>query len=117
MIFANSSISSFHELSLLKKPHVIAYKLNPITFKLIKAFAKVDFVTIVNIVAKREVVPEFLQERCQANELFSALDSLIRNKRKRTEQISSIVSVLKKIKKNKNPASFNAAQVVLEYCK
>ena len=105
------------ELSLLKKPHVIAYKLNPITFKLIKAFAKVDFVTIVNIVAKREVVPEFLQERCQANELFSALDSLIRNKRKRTEQISSIVSVLKKIKKNKNPASFNAAQVVLEYCK
>jgi len=105
------------ELSLLRKPHVVAYKLNPITFKMIKIFAKVNFVTIINIVAKREIVPEFLQERCRPNKLFDALESLICDATARSRQISSIIGVLKKIKKNKSPASFNAAQVVLEYCK
>ena len=105
------------ELSFLRKAHVVAYKLNSITFRAIKLFAKVNFVTIINIVARREIIPEFLQEKCQPNRLFSALDSLISDKITKSQQISSIVDILKKIKKNKKPASFNAAQVVLKYCK
>jgi lipid-A-disaccharide synthase len=49
------------ETAIIGTPFVIAYKVNPLTFLIGKLMAKVRFLGLVNILAGREVAPEFLQ--------------------------------------------------------
>ncbi|WP_020209213.1 lipid-A-disaccharide synthase [Gilvimarinus chinensis] len=49
------------EAMLLKKPMVVCYKMASLSFHIIKAMAKVEFVSLPNLLAGRELVPELLQ--------------------------------------------------------
>ena len=66
------------EAMLLKKPMVVAYKLNNISYQVAKRMIKIPFVSLPNILANEMVVPECLQSRCDpeilANELLKWLD-------------------------------------------
>jgi lipid-A-disaccharide synthase len=44
------------------KPMVIVYRLSPLSYRIVRAFAHVDSVGMVNVVAGESVVPEFIQE-------------------------------------------------------
>jgi lipid-A-disaccharide synthase len=63
------------EALLLKRPMVVAYHINQLTFHLIKALnlIKVPHVAMANLLAGRELAPEFLQDRCRAELLGPAL--------------------------------------------
>ncbi|UTF60510.1 lipid-A-disaccharide synthase [Gilvimarinus sp. DA14] len=50
------------EAMLLKKPMVVCYKMAALSFHIIKAMATVDFVSLPNLLAGRELVPELLQK-------------------------------------------------------
>ena len=47
------------ELAAASLPMVIAYRMNWLSFRLIKAMALIDTVTLVNLVSDTRVVPEF----------------------------------------------------------
>ena len=51
------------EAALADVPMVVAYRMNPLTMALARRLVTVEWVSLVNLVAGREVVPEFLQER------------------------------------------------------
>jgi lipid-A-disaccharide synthase len=53
------------ETLLLRKPMVVGYRLNPLTYWIVDTFklVKVPFVSIANLLAEREIVPEFIQHR------------------------------------------------------
>ncbi len=53
------------ELAALQLPHVIGYKMNPITAMLVKRLVKVRYAHLANIMADREIVPEFIQDNCR----------------------------------------------------
>lgn len=55
------------ELAALQVPHIIAYKMNPLTAMIVRRLVKVRFAHLANIMADREIVPEFIQENCQAD--------------------------------------------------
>jgi lipid-A-disaccharide synthase len=57
------------ECLLLKRPMVVAYRLDPMTYRLVKALdlVKVPHVAMANLLVGRELAPEFLQERCRAD--------------------------------------------------
>ena len=50
------------ETALAGIPHVIAYKISAVSYAIMRALIKVDFVGLPNIVAERSVVPEILQK-------------------------------------------------------
>ena len=52
------------ELAICGVPHIICYKVSPLTALLAKHFLKIQFVNLPNILLGREIVPELLQERC-----------------------------------------------------
>ena len=58
---------------LLKRPMVVAYKLSPISFFILSRMVKVDHVSLPNLLAEREVVPEFLQDDASIENIGNAL--------------------------------------------
>ncbi|MDW3221388.1 MAG: lipid-A-disaccharide synthase [Paracoccaceae bacterium] len=67
------------ELAAAGTPMVIAYKMNWLSFRLIKAMALVDTVTLVNLVSDTRVVPDFLGPECQPDQIGAALLQIMRS--------------------------------------
>jgi lipid-A-disaccharide synthase len=67
------------ELAKTNTPHLIAYKVNPITYLMAKMLFKTPFVGLVNIICGKEVVPELLQS-CFTAENVTATMKRIREK-------------------------------------
>ena len=61
------------EAALIKRPMVIAYKLAPLTYRLMKLRALLPYVGLPNILAGRFIVPEFLQDEAAPEKLADAL--------------------------------------------
>jgi len=61
------------ELAVAGVPHVVAYRVNPITAAIVRRIVKVPHASLVNLLCEREVVPELLQERCTPAALATAL--------------------------------------------
>jgi lipid-A-disaccharide synthase len=55
------------EALFLKRPMVVGYRLDAFAYRLVKMFnlIKVPQVAMANILAGRELAPEFIQDRCQ----------------------------------------------------
>jgi len=63
------------EALLLKRPLVVGYKVDALTYRLVKALnlIKVPHVAMANLLAGEELAPEFLQDRCRADLMGPAL--------------------------------------------
>ena len=61
------------EAALFKRPHVIAYRMNPLNWLLIKRKRLQPWVGLPNILCRDFVVPEFLQDAVQAPALAAAV--------------------------------------------
>jgi lipid-A-disaccharide synthase len=65
------------ELAAAATPMVIAYRMHWLSFRLIKAMALIDTVTLVNLVSETRVVPEFLGPDCQADQIAGGLAAVL----------------------------------------
>ena len=61
------------ELAAARTPMVIAYRMNWLSFRLIRAMTLVDTVTLVNLVSETRSVPEFLGPECRPDTIAAAL--------------------------------------------
>ncbi len=82
------------ELALNQVPTTIGYKTSAITYWLAKTFAHVKYATVLNIIADKEVIPEFLQDRCTPENLAAATLSNLA-KSEYLDEIKTITSQLK----------------------
>jgi lipid-A-disaccharide synthase len=57
-------------------PSAVVYRTNPLTFQILKRIVRVSRIGLVNIVAGREVVPEFVQDAFQPLRVADALGEL-----------------------------------------
>lgn len=62
------------ELAMAGVPHIIAYKMNPLTWRLIKNRLSVKYAHLINILLDREIVPEFIQEKCRPDLIAEGVD-------------------------------------------
>lgn len=81
------------ELGLAGTPTVLAYKINPISAAIMRRFIKIPYVGLVNILQKRVVMPEFLQEDCTADRIAPALLQLLTDPVARQRQIDGCAAV------------------------
>jgi lipid-A-disaccharide synthase len=65
------------EAALADTPMVVAYKVHPLTWLMFQRVRTVRWVSLVNLVAEREVVPEMLQDRADSVQLADALRPLL----------------------------------------
>jgi lipid-A-disaccharide synthase len=65
------------EAALAGVPMVVAYKVHPVTWHMFQRLRTVQWVSLVNLVAEREVVPEMLQDRAAAGPLADELRPLL----------------------------------------
>lgn len=68
------------ELSLFQIPMLIAYKVNYLSYLMIKSMIKVKFVNLINLIKNREVIPEMIQDKCSANSIYDSLKEMMQNK-------------------------------------
>jgi lipid-A-disaccharide synthase len=61
------------ELAAARTPMVIAYRMNWLTFQLVRLMIRVDTVTLVNLVSETRIVPEFLGPDCTPANISAAL--------------------------------------------
>lgn len=67
------------ELAYAGVPTVVMYRVGRLTGEIARRMIKVAYATIVNIVAAREIFPEFLQSRCRAELIAPALEGLLQD--------------------------------------
>lgn len=65
------------EMAVAGVPHVVGYKVNPITAAIVRRLIRVRYVSLVNILAERALVPELLQQDCTPAALAGALLGLL----------------------------------------
>jgi lipid-A-disaccharide synthase len=61
------------ELAVAQCPHVIAYRMNPLTWWILNRMAHVKNAHLVNIMEGREVIPECIQSKCTADDIMNAV--------------------------------------------
>jgi lipid-A-disaccharide synthase len=67
-----TSGTSVMEGTIIGTPMVVAYKTSALSFFLAKILVKVKYASLTNIMADRELIPEFLQDRATPENLASA---------------------------------------------
>ena len=75
---------------------------------------KTKFANIINIAAKKEIIPELLQSNCNPKKIFSIVSNYVDNPKKMDEQISKTQMILKNFKTN-NSSSALAANAIIKY--
>ena len=61
---------------------------------------KTKFANIINIAAKKEIIPELLQSNCNPKKIFEVVSNYLDNPKKIDEQISITQTILKSFKTN-----------------
>ncbi len=72
------------ELALAKVPHLIAYKVSPLTGYLAKRLLKIKYVNLINLLADKEIISELLQENCTVDNIVKETLSLLNGKKQDT---------------------------------
>jgi lipid-A-disaccharide synthase len=91
---------------------LVVYKLNFLTWFIVKAMVKVKTATILNIILKENIIPELFQKDVNALNLFRNIKNYIDNVTLRDEQIAKLNIAINSLKNNKNP-SLIASETVL----
>lgn len=68
------------EAAMLRCPHVIAYRMSPTTFRMMKRKAYLPYVGLPNILAGEWLVPELLQDEATPERLAQAMGNWIRHR-------------------------------------
>jgi lipid-A-disaccharide synthase len=101
------------ELALARVPTIIAYRINPLTYGVVRRMVKVDYVSIANLLLERPAVPELLQAECRPDRLADAVARLMEDEAARAAQIAAFGEAMRMLGAGATPPSERAARVVL----
>ncbi|PAU52755.1 lipid-A-disaccharide synthase [Pseudomonas sp. PIC25] len=96
------------EALLYKRPMAVAYKVAPMTYRILRRLVKSPYVSLPNLLAERPLVPELLQDAATPEALARALVPLIDGGQAQTEGFDVIHRALRR------DASSQAAEAVLK---
>jgi lipid-A-disaccharide synthase len=102
------------ELALAQVPTVVAYEVSPLEAQ-VRYFITVPSIVLPNLILGENFVPEFLQERCRADQLAKAIAPLISDGPQRIAQMAAFARLETLMKPRHSGApSINAARVIGE---
>ncbi len=102
------------ELALAGIPHVIAYKVHPLSHLMIKSMTKTPYAHLANIIGQERGVPEFLQYDATAKNLTASMVALHNDKEARDAQRTFFKRVRSMLQTDCNPSE-KAAEIISAY--
>ena len=102
------------ELALAGVPHVIAYRVNPLTALIVRLAIRTRFANLINVLLDRPIVQERLQGDCTADILAADVLRLMTDDVARTEMRSAFKDALAKLMPPSGSPSRAAARTVLK---
>ncbi len=101
------------ELAAQGCPMVVAYDFAPVTWFLMRRMARVDTVTLVNLVTETRTVPEFLGPACRPGPIAEALHRLLTDPDARAAQKAAMATTMQRLGQGDDPPGLRAARAVL----
>jgi len=102
------------QISSLNVPSIIIYKLNFINFMIFKLLVNVKFANIINIINNKEIIPELLQDECNAEEICRTVIYFLKKPELIKKQLNECRKTLEGIK-SKTSSSDEAATILNKY--
>lgn len=100
------------EAAFFQLPFVLVYKVSWLTYLAARLVVKVKFLGMPNVLAGREIVPEFIQHAAQPPKIAAALLALLSDEAASARMRSAFDSVIAKL--GEGEASATAANAILE---
>lgn len=102
------------QISSSNVPSIIIYKLNFINFMIFKFLVNVKFANIINIINNKEIIPELLQDECNAEEIYRSVIYFLKKPELIKKQLDACRKTLEGIK-SKTSSSNEAAKILSNY--
>jgi len=102
------------EMAVAGVPHVVAYRVNPVTAAIVRRLVRVPYASLVNLLNEAPVVPEYLQENCTAPALAEGLIRLLSEPAAAAAQREGFAAALARLRPPQGRPSDAAAEAVLQ---
>ena len=103
------------ELAEAKLPMIITYKVSTMTAWLVKRLIQTRYFCMINILLRRQVVPELLQGNATGSKLALEALKILRNPQKKQQQIDAFKRVHEMLTPGALAPSEAAAKVIADY--
>jgi len=102
------------ELAMAGVPMLVTYRVNPLTAAIARRLVKVQYASILNLIAGHAVVPELIQQACTPERLAAAVRTLLDDPAAATAQRDACRAVLAELRPPIGLPSEAAAEAILE---
>ena len=99
------------EAALSELPFALIYRVAWLTYLAARLVVKVKYLGMPNVLANREIVPEFIQHKAQPRAIAAAVARLLTDKTERTRMLTDFAGVAQKL--GRGEASVNAAEAIV----
>jgi lipid-A-disaccharide synthase len=101
------------ETAIIQKPFVIIYKMNLLNYLLYRPQVKIPYIGIINIVAGRKIIPEYIQFNAQPKMIARAVLEFLQNPAQSKQMLEDLASV--KLNLGIPGAAERAAKLILDF--
>lgn len=101
------------ETALFKVPQVVVYKTSRLTYAIGKLLIKVPFISLVNLIAGRQVVKELIQQQASVGDVTEELTRVLKDSEYRRRMLNDYDEIIRIL--DTGSASANTARLMLEY--
>ena len=94
---------------LLKKPMVVAYRLSPLTYRIVSRLVAVDYISLPNLLAGEALVPELIQDDLSAAAVTDAALAWLDDAPRRERAVERFTQLHRELRRD---ASRHAAEAL-----
>lgn len=105
------------ELAMVNVPHLIAYRVSPLSAWIARHFLKIQFVNLSNILLGREVVPELLQQDCNVARILYYAEEFLKKGALYERQMEGFAKVREVLGLGEQTPSDNACDAICKLIK
>jgi len=101
------------EAAIMQKPMLVIYKVSLLTGFMLRPIIRIPYIALVNVVAGKKVVPEFIQSNAKPELIADEVSRLLNDRVKRDEMIEELTKVRERL--GSPGASLRAAKEILDF--
>ncbi len=102
------------ETALFKVPQIVCYKGSAISFAIAKKLLKIKYISLVNLIMDKKIVPELIQQECTVSKISMELQKLLPTQNEERIKMLNDYEALINLLSIENNASNNTASLMLE---
>ena len=102
------------EICNARVPSLIIYKMNFLNYFIVKFLVKIKYANIINIINNKEIIPELIQNECNAKEIYNSVVYFLKNPEMMKKQVNDCEKTLSQIRP-KTSSSDEASFVLAKF--